>query len=192
MCVSGCACAKVTSMPQLITPTVDVHASFLLAMGEIQAEGGGGPDDDSLSGRWIFGWAERWADPAAFASFVGQLRADALEDSPRPAGHVPSTTLWWTDGPEYLGRLSIRHRLTERLREIGGHIGYDVRPTARRRGHAMSMLATALPVARSMGIDRVLITCDAGNVGSRKVIEANGGVLEDERHGKLRFWAPTS
>lgn len=90
---SGQACAKVTSMPQLITPTVDVHASFLAAMGEFQAEGGGGPDDNSLSGRWIIGWADRWADTAAFASFVEQLRADAMEDSPRPSGHVPSTTL---------------------------------------------------------------------------------------------------
>jgi hypothetical protein len=80
-------------MPQLITPTVDVHASFLAAMGEFQAEGGGGPDDNSLSGRWIIGWADRWADTAAFASFVEQLRADAMEDSPRPSGHVPSTTL---------------------------------------------------------------------------------------------------
>ena len=161
-------------------------------MSEFQAEGGGGPDDHSLSGQWILGWADRWADPAMFASFVEQLRADAKEDSPRPAGHVPSTTLWWTDGAEYLGRLSIRHRLTERLLEIGGHIGYDVRPTGRRRGHATAMLAAALPMAHSLGIDPVLITCDTDNTGSRKVIEVNGGVLEDERNGKLRFWAPTS
>jgi predicted acetyltransferase len=182
----------VASVPQLITPSVDVHASFLAAMSEFQAEGGGGPDDHSLSGQWILGWADRWADPAMFASFVEQLRADAKEDSPRPAGHVPSTTLWWTDGAEYLGRLSIRHRLTERLLEIGGHIGYDVRPTGRRRGHATAMLAAALPMAHSLGIDPVLITCDTDNTGSRKVIEVNGGVLEDERNGKLRFWAPTS
>jgi len=161
-------------------------------MGEFQAEGGGGPDDHSLNGQLIRTWADRWADQAAFVSFVEALRADALEDSPRPSGHVPSTTLWWTDGAEYLGRLSIRHRLTERLLEIGGHIGYEVRPTARRRGHATAMLAAALPTARSLGIDPALITCDTDNIGSRKVIEANGGVLEDERNGKLRFWTPTS
>ena len=192
MCTSRHSRAKVTNVPQLITPTVDLHASFLAAMGETQAQGGGGPDDGSLSGQWILGWAGRWADPAVFASFVEHLRADALEDSPRPSHHVTSTNLWWIDGAEYLGRLSIRHRLTERLLERGGHIGYDVRPTARRRGHATAMLAAALPVARSLGIDPALITCDTGNVASRKVIEANGGVLEDERHGKLRFWAPTS
>ena len=53
------------------------------------------------------------------------------------------------------------------------------------------MLAAALPVARGLGIGRALITCRTDNVGSRKVIEANGGVLDDERDGILRFWAPT-
>jgi predicted acetyltransferase len=108
-----------------------------------------------------------------------------------PDGRVPATTMWWADGHDYLGRITIRHRLTPSLLNVGGHIGYDVRPSARRRGHATLMLAAALPVACGLGIDPVLITCDTGNVGSRKVIEANGGVLEDERDGKLRFWAPT-
>jgi predicted acetyltransferase len=75
---------------------------------------------------------------------------------------------------------------------MGGHIGYDVRPSARRRGHATEMLRQALRVANELGIDPALITCDVDNVGSRTVIERNGGVLEDERNGKLRFWAPTS
>ena len=74
---------------------------------------------------------------------------------------------------------------------MGGHIGYDVRPSARRRGHATEMLRQALAIAHGMGIDPALITCDVDNVGSRTVIERNGGVLEDERAGKLRFWVPT-
>jgi predicted acetyltransferase len=53
------------------------------------------------------------------------------------------------------------------------------------------MLRAALPVARALGIDRALITCDADNVGSRKVIEHNGGVRIDERNGRLRYWVPT-
>ena len=105
---------------------------------------------------------------------------------------MPATTMWWADGDEYLGRLTIRHRLTPSLLMVGGHIGYDVRPSARRRGHATAMLAAALPVAHGLNIDAALITCVVGNVGSRKVIEANGGVLEDVRDGMLRFWAPTS
>lgn len=74
---------------------------------------------------------------------------------------------------------------------MGGHIGYDVRRSRRRAGHATAMLAATLPVAHRLGIDPALVTCDADNVGSRRVIEANGGVLEDERNGKLRFWLPT-
>jgi predicted acetyltransferase len=74
---------------------------------------------------------------------------------------------------------------------VGGHIGYDVRASARRRGHATAMLAGGLAVAAGLGIDPALITCDVDNVGSRRVIETNGGVLEDERDGKLRFWTPT-
>jgi predicted acetyltransferase len=75
---------------------------------------------------------------------------------------------------------------------MGGHIGYDIRPSARRRGHATAMLAAALPVARSLGIGPALLTCDEDNTASRRVIEANGGVVEDKRGGKLRYWIPTS
>ena len=177
------------SVPHLVPPTTSVHASFLSAMAEFRAEGRGGPEDDSMIGHEMRSFGATWATPARFADYVEQLRAQA--DSPRPAGHVPCTTLWYVEGPVYIGRLAIRHRLTPALLETGGHIGYDVRPSARRRGHATAMLRTALPVARGLGIDPALVTCDTGNVASRKVIEANGGVLEDERQGKLRFWVPT-
>ena len=94
---------------------------------------------------------------------------------------MPATTYWWTDGDTYLGRINIRHRLNDYLREVGGHIGYDIRPTARRQGHATAMLAAALPRAAGLGIEKALITCDADNTASRKVIETNGGVFEDQR-----------
>jgi predicted acetyltransferase len=100
--------------------------------------------------------------------------------------------MWWVEQDEYLGRIAVRHRLTAQLREVGGHIGYDVRPSARRRGHATAMLRAALPVVRSLGINSALVTCDVDNVASRKVIERNGGVLEDQRGDKLRFWVPTT
>jgi predicted acetyltransferase len=53
------------------------------------------------------------------------------------------------------------------------------------------MLHDALPVARRLGINPALVTCDVTNVASRKVIEHNGGILEDQRGVKLRFWVPT-
>jgi predicted acetyltransferase len=179
-------------MPLLLRPSTDVQDSFLAAMKEFQAEGRGGADDNSMLGREIHQNSDRWDDPGQFASYVSRLRADALEESPRPQGHVPGTTLWWVDDDEYLGRLTIRHRLTAHLREVGGHIGYDVRPSARRRGHATAMLGAGLPVAHRLGIDPALLTCDEDNVASRKVIEANAGVFENTRNGKRRYWVPTS
>ena len=53
------------------------------------------------------------------------------------------------------------------------------------------MLGAVLPHTYALGIDPALLTCDIDNVASRKVIEANGGVFEDSRSGKLRFWVPT-
>lgn len=178
-------------MPRLVRPTMQVSASFIAAMAEFRAEGRGGARDHSMIGNEIREYGARWSTPDGFRAFVRWLRAQALAETPRPDGHVPSTTLWWVDGEEYLGRLAIRHWLTPALREIGGHIGYDVRPSARRRGHATAMLREALPIARELGIDRALITCEAGNIASRTVIERNGGVLEDERDGIRRYWVAT-
>jgi predicted acetyltransferase len=179
-------------MPELTPPAPGVQASFLPAMKEFQAEGRGTPDDTSMVGQEIAENSSTWDDPEAFAEYARELREQSLEDAPRPEGYVPCTTLWWVSGEEYLGRIAIRHRLTPWLREYGGHIGYDVRPSARRQGHATAMLAAILPLARELGIDPVLLTCEADNVGSRKTIEANHGVLEDQRGGKLRYWVPAS
>jgi predicted acetyltransferase len=123
--------------------------------------------------------------------YVGRLLADTRERTERPLGHVPSTHLWWVDGAEFLGRVQVRHRLNPFLRDIGGHVGYHVVASERRRGHATAMLAATLPVAAELGLDCLLITCDETNVGSRKVIEANGGLFQDQRAEKLRFWVPT-
>jgi predicted acetyltransferase len=167
-------------------PDVRHHRSFLAAMAEFEAEGRRG--DDSMIGQRLARFGASWQTADGFASYVAFEVADGLPETPRPATRVPSTNLWWVEGDEYLGRIAIRHRLTDSLRRIGGHIGYDVRPSRRREGHATAMLAAALPVAHRLGIDPALITCDTHNVASRRVIEANGGVLADELDGKLRFW----
>jgi predicted acetyltransferase len=157
-------------------------------MHEFEREGRGGADDDSMLGADLRTQAAQWSTEQGFADYVRGVLDDALEETPRRPGWVPCTTLWYIDGEQYLGRLAIRHRLTPQLSEVGGHVGYDVRPSARRRGHATAMLQAALPVASGLGIDRVLVTCDAGNTASRRVIEANGGVLEDQRGIRLRYW----
>jgi predicted acetyltransferase len=175
-------------MPQFIAPDVRVQASFLDAMKEFVEEGA---EERSLLLHEMEEWAETWHRPEVFARYVEALNAEPLEETPRIEGWVPNTTLWYVEGDTFLGRLSIRHRLNPFLRELGGHIGYAVRPSARGQGHATAMLAAALPVARGLSITSVLVTCDTDNIASRKVIEAAGGELEDERGGKLRFWIST-
>jgi predicted acetyltransferase len=175
-------------MPELVLPTVSVRESFLEAMEEFVAEGA----ENSQTAAWIEYNAPGWQDPDVFATFCEAVRADALEETPRPQAHVPCTTLWWVDGDDYLGRIAIRHRLTAFLLGVGGHIGYDVRPTRRREGHATAMLRQSLPWARDLGIGPALVTCDDDNVGSIRVIENAGGALEDVRGIKRRYWVPTS
>lgn len=93
---------------------------------------------------------------------------------------VPSTLWWLVDGDVYVGRVSVRHRLTGWMERFGGHVGFEVRPSYRRRGYGTMALRLVLPRAFELGHDRVLVTCAASNVGSRRVIEACGGVLESE------------
>ena len=126
-----------------------------------------------------------------FEGFVQRLLDGADASKVRP-GWVPDTVLWIVEGEEFVGRVSIRHRLSDDLLRIGGHIGYEVKPTRRRQGYGKSALRLALSEARQLGLRRVLVTCDSENTGSRKIIEANGGQLENETEleGRLvrRYW----
>ena len=92
---------------------------------------------------------------------------------------VPQTTYWLIDGEEFIGEISIRHYLTDSLLRYGGHIGYGIRHSKWNLGYGTKMLALALKKAKTMGLEKVLITCDDDNIGSAKVIEKNGGVLEN-------------
>ena len=92
-----------------------------------------------------------------------------------------------------IGTIQIRHELNEYLLNIGGHIGDGVRPSERRKGYATEMIRLALEKCKEIGLDKVLITCNKDNIGSRKSIQNNGGILENETLDEIgkelqRFW----
>ena len=111
-----------------------------------------------------------------------------------PDGWVAVSTLWLVDGDAWIGRVTLRHELSDSLRKWGGHIGYEIRPSRRRQGYGTLALRLALGHAAGLGIDSALVTCFADNVASRRIIEANGGELEaefiHEDRPALRYWVP--
>ena len=139
---------------------------------------------------FLFDLVEGEAWPAYLARVEGQRLGVGLDE-----GMVPATFLLAEVDGQVVGRVSIRHELNDYLREVGGHVGYGVRPGFRRRGYATAILRQSLAVAASTGLERVLVTCDDDNVGSATAIESCGGVLESLVPGRggssksrRRYW----
>jgi predicted acetyltransferase len=122
-------------------------------------------------------------DGEPFAYFCHRLRQPELAPD-----MVPYTVYWLVEDRTFIGRLCLRHALTPALSRHGGHIGYVVRPSRWRQGYGTRLLALGLAEAAKLGLDRVLITCDAGNAGSQRVIERNGGVYADQIGNERRYW----
>jgi predicted acetyltransferase len=166
---------------KLIEPTVNLKTEFL-AM---------------VEGHIAAGEHKMWQFDQAVEDFAKYVkgRLDWKKGKNLPEGWIPSTTFWLVrDNDVILGTSRLRHKLTEHLRNIGGHIGYNIRPSQRRKGYGTLILELTLQKARELGLKRVLITCDDDNIASIKIIERNGGVLEDkitneERNvPKRRYW----
>jgi predicted acetyltransferase len=113
-----------------------------------------------------------------FYAYV-QKRIDYKAGRNLPAGWVPGTEYWLIKGNRVLGTSSLRHRLTPALEEFGGHIGYVIRPSERRKGYGTEILRLTLQKAAQMQLRQVVITCDDVNLASARIIEVNGGRLKD-------------
>lgn len=171
-------------VPDLVAPTTVLHASWLESRDEwgrgVHQAGARLNADDEVDTQ------------ADFEAWVESLHRDSDTSIPPAPGRVHATNWWIVEDTTYLGAIQLRHHLNDFLLEVGGHIGYGIRPSARRRGYASWALGAVLPEARALGIDRVLITCDDDNIASALTIERNGGVLEDVRgtgvDRKRRYW----
>jgi predicted acetyltransferase len=139
-----------------------------------------------------FDFVRGYEDGMVWAEFLDVLehRRIGLE---LPDGEVPTTFLAAVVSGELVGRASVRHCLNDFLAHEGGHIGFAVRPQHRRKGYAGAILREALVIVRSLGVERVLVTCAEDNVASAIVIERCAGVLDSvvaasDGHAVRRYW----
>jgi len=119
-------------------------------------------------------------DSMSFKELVNKWK-EYESESIYEKGLVPSSIYFLMDEDKIIyGAIDIRHELNDYLLQYGGHIGYGIRPSHRRKGYASQMLTLALPIVKELGISKALITCDKNNTGSAKTIMNNGGILENE------------
>ena len=149
---------------QLRPPRVEDEQFARRAQNELAAEG---------FGFVLWPEGERWADRVArFADWEAGRNL--------PPGRVADAFRFAEVDGQLVGRASVRFVLNEFLLSEGGHVGYAVLPAFRRRGHATAILLRSVELCRSAGLDRILVTCDEDNTGSRTVIERCGGVLDQD------------
>ncbi|WP_374472980.1 GNAT family N-acetyltransferase [Phenylobacterium sp.] len=158
---------------RLIRPDAACMASFVEAMRE-------GYSRDNLRAETPQTIAQIAAEPEAFVRQLLNPPTTIVLPDGSLGERVPETHFWAVEGDAFLGSISVRHRLNAVLEQWGGHIGYAVRPSARRRGLATGMLAETLGWCReNLPLERVMLTVAEDNPASQRVIEKNGGLHAD-------------
>lgn len=153
---------------RLVKPSTEMKQEYLSYIAEWED-----------SGERIVPYASR-RNGYDYESLLSKWESDSSEKA-YEMGFVPSTIFFMVDESErIIGAIHVRHELNEELLLHGGHIGYGVRPSERRKGMATRMLSMVLPMAKALGIDKALVTCDRDNHASARTIIANGGTLENE------------
>ena len=167
-------------MIMLVVPSIEYKISFLEAIKEFQ--------EDGLFTDLNIADLEKDL-PAFIAKQINHSQGKDL-----PEGFVAETIYWLVDNDEIIGRAVIRHELTETLLREGGHIGYAIKPSKRKKGYGTEILKLALEKAGGLGLKKVLLTCNENNFGSKKIIESSGGIFQDRiflqegKPWKLRYW----
>ncbi|PHE94278.1 GNAT family N-acetyltransferase [Bacillus wiedmannii] len=165
----------------LLTPTIDLQEEYLDFYNEWKD-----------SGETMIPWVIS-KDPSNFPAMIQEL-LDAHNGINLSESWVPDSTYWLvTDENKIVGAVNIRHSLTEHLFNAGGHIGYGIRPSERRKGYATKLLELSLEKTKELNITKALVVCDEVNTASEKTILHNGGLRDDdfiEEDGNVvrRFW----
>lgn len=175
----------------LVEPSSDYAEDIWNLYKEIEVCDAG--DGDQFSGCMFLNdcqSAEEWIGKCARMKEVETYR---MEGAPVPT-HIYLAVR--TADNRIVGSIELRHHIEcPHLKLWGGHIGYSVRPSERKKGYGKEMLRLNLQKAFEFGIPKVLVTCADGNIASEKTIVANGGVYEKtvyvEGHGIKRFWVNT-
>lgn len=132
---------------ELIAPTTRLHTAWL----EAHEEWGPGQHEDGFG----LGPSDAVDSPAGFAAWVARLTGESDPAKPIDAGKVRCTYRWIVENDRVLGGIALRHGSSEYVL-WAGHIGYGIRPSARRRGLAIWAVGRMLDEARVLGLDRVL------------------------------------
>ena len=145
-----------------------------------------GPDEDITPGQARL----RGKSFPEFISYLEDMSQGICEK-----GLVPSTLYILVDSDDYIyGAIDFRHHLNDYLLKYGGHFGYGIRISERRKGYGKLILKLGLNLVKEKGYESILITCDDDNHLSRLVILSNHGVYEDriyKRDGYIRrYWIP--
>lgn len=145
------------------------------------------------SGENIVPWVIE-KEPYDFEAMLDFLYSQDSEEKLKDKRWVPHSTYWLiSEDRSIIGAANVRHRLNEKLLNSGGHIGYGIRPSRRRQGCATALLGMVLRQTEAARLDKVLVVCDKGNIGSEKTILKHGGCFESEyteEDGNIvrRFW----
>lgn len=170
-------------MANLIAPATRLHTGWL----EAHQEWGPGLHEDGFGLRP----SDEVDSSAGFAAWVARLYDESSPAVVRECDRRRCTYRWIVEGDQILGGIALRHGFDDDVLQAG-HIGYGIRPSARRRGLATWALGEMLDEAVGLGMNRVLVVCAIDNVASVKTIQHNGGILEGIRDTELgparRYW----